>query len=311
MELAGGYGLDGDIVYNTSEGMVKKQKRSTMQQVWQSAKHFLIPHAGNEYRPHAVRGGSLVLLLGLIMAALVGQNLLKTGDVLGQTTRIDPTGLLNTTNTARQEHLRQPLRQNHKLSEAAYLKAQDMLKKDYWAHVSPEGTKPWQWLGEVGYNYNTAGENLARGFTTNKDIVTAWLDSPSHRNNVLNLSFEEVGFAVVDGKLGGEPTTLVVALYAAPANTAVAGATFKTATLEPTGFVARLGVAMQSLDPLVFGSLLLLLLAMLISLLAHGFRHQLPEHLRASWKRHHGAYKAMLLLSAAIFVVITSMNGQV
>ena len=85
-----------------------------------------------------------------------------------------------------------------------------MLSENYWAHNSPEGTTPWVFIKNAGYTYIYAGENLARGFDSSQEVVSAWMASPEHRANLLSGNYKDVGFAVVSGKLTGEDTVLVV-----------------------------------------------------------------------------------------------------
>lgn len=95
--------------------------------------------------------------------------------VLGTYSNISQEALLSMTNQKRQEVGLSPLNLNGSLSQAAAGKASDMFTKDYWAHVSPDGTSPWVFIKASGYNYIYAGENLARGFTTPTDVVNAWM----------------------------------------------------------------------------------------------------------------------------------------
>ena len=85
-----------------------------------------------------------------------------------------------------------------------------MFEENYWAHYSPSGKNPWGFIQSSGYKFTFAGENLARNFYTSEEVVAAWLASPSHRDNLLNPRFKDVGFAVVEGVLKGQKTTLVV-----------------------------------------------------------------------------------------------------
>ena len=85
-----------------------------------------------------------------------------------------------------------------------------MLLKNYWAHNSPDGKTPWEFIKEAGYSYVYAGENMARGFNTSLDVTNAWMASPTHRANMLSSNYSDVGFAVVTGNLSGEETVLVV-----------------------------------------------------------------------------------------------------
>lgn len=80
---------------------------------------------------------------------------------------------------------------NSQLTNAAYAKAQDMLADQYWAHFAPDGATPWSFIITSGYDYINAGENLARGFGTSSGVVTAWMNSPEHRANLLNSSYRE------------------------------------------------------------------------------------------------------------------------
>ena len=105
------------------------------------------------------------------------------------------------------------LEENPKLNEAAYLKAQDMLEKNYFAHYCPQGTSPWHWFQRAGYNYKFAGENLAIGFLDSQQVHQAWMASPSHQRNILNPSFKETGIAVVRGDFEGRDVVLAVQLF--------------------------------------------------------------------------------------------------
>ncbi|MBN1374425.1 hypothetical protein JW962_03790 [Candidatus Dojkabacteria bacterium] len=106
-----------------------------------------------------------------------------------------------------------PLQVNNELVAAAYLKAYDMLDKQYWAHYGPSGESPWMYILSSGYDYTYAGENLAYGFEDSSGVHEAWMNSPTHRDNILNNSFIDVGIAVVKGFFEGSETTLVVQLF--------------------------------------------------------------------------------------------------
>ncbi len=130
--------------------------------------------------------------------------------VLGTFADITNQQLLILTNQQRQNNNLPSLTDNGELDQAAANKAADMFAKDYWAHNAPDGTTPWVFIKAAGYNYIYAGENLARGFTSAQDVITAWMNSPEHRQNVLSPNYQNVGFAVATGKLSGEDTVLVV-----------------------------------------------------------------------------------------------------
>ena len=79
-----------------------------------------------------------------------------------------------------------PLRLNPTLSLAALAKASDMVERNYFAHISPDGVKPWHWFKSLGYNYAYAGENLAVNFSDSLPVHEAWMASEGHRKNILN-----------------------------------------------------------------------------------------------------------------------------
>ena len=134
--------------------------------------------------------------------------------ILGFATDIMLADLYKTTNEKRVAAGVAPLETSHKLEKAALAKAQDMFTKDYWAHYAPDGsTTPWKFILGAGFGYKYAGENLARNFATSVAVVEAWMASPSHKANLLNANYEDIGMAAVNGTLLGEETTLVVQMF--------------------------------------------------------------------------------------------------
>jgi len=177
--------------------------------------HLFIPHESNNYRAKFLHHKTI---LNIILALFITQLVLHTAmdkypQVLGIATSFSAQEMLLLTNQKRQEQGVKPLILSSTLSQAAVFKAKDMLAKNYWAHTSPDGTNPWYFFKQVDYDYLYAGENLARGFTTSSDVVTAWMASKTHKENMLSSNYHEVGYAVVEGKLLGEETVLVVELF--------------------------------------------------------------------------------------------------
>jgi hypothetical protein len=91
-----------------------------------------------------------------------------------------------------------------------------MFSQNYWDHTSPSGTQPWTFFEENNYSYVYAGENLAKGYTDSESTVKAWMESPSHKENILSSRYSEIGVAVGTGNINGKPTTLVVQMFAQP-----------------------------------------------------------------------------------------------
>lgn len=129
---------------------------------------------------------------------------------------IAPSSVIELTNRARSENGLAPLTENAKLSQAARAKANDMIKNDYFAHTSPSGRDPWYWMKQEGYAYKAAGENLAINFTDAKEQQSAWMKSKTHRANILNGNYKEIGVAVVEGKIDGESSVVTVQLFGTP-----------------------------------------------------------------------------------------------
>ncbi len=174
--------------------------------------HLIFPRESNNHRAKALHHLSLlVLILVLIFGnSFIGMMEEKHSAILGITANFNQDDLLLQTNAKRAEQGLPPLQLNPQLSQAAYEKAQDMMAKNYWAHNAPDGTTPWFFIKNSGYEYMYAGENLARGFSTAPDVVNAWMGSPGHRENILSTNYDDVGFAVITGNLTGDETILVV-----------------------------------------------------------------------------------------------------
>lgn len=296
--------------------MPKKQTsphrlRTVKARVNKRVKLAVVPHKANQYRPHAIRRYGIAALVALVLVIQGAYNGAHGGNVLGTEAQITTNSLLAATNAQRVNNGEQPLTLNAKLNAAAKLKVQNMFADQYWAHTAPDGTTPWHWFTAAGYDYSDAGENLAKDFSTSISTVSAWMASPTHRANILNSKYQDVGFAVMDSTLNGEPTTLVVALYGAPEMSSVQGAaTTEVSDInEPMSIMARIGVGLQSMTPAAVSSVVILLAAALVALLAHMYRKKLPRGLRVSWYRHHGAYKAVGFASLAIMIIFAYGSG--
>lgn len=178
--------------------------------------HYFVPHVGNNFRAKLLHNSTLLVIAVMMLvvgfsAASIHRN---HPDVLGISYDISSSNLLAITNKDRTDNGLPPLNLSNELTQAAEAKAADMFAKNYWAHFAPDGsTTPWMFIKEAGYAYVYAGENLAKGYTTSADVVQAWMNSPSHRENMLSKNYNDVGFAVVPGRLQDEDTVLVVEMF--------------------------------------------------------------------------------------------------
>jgi len=132
-------------------------------------------------------------------------------------TAVLPSVLINLSNHDRLTAQLPKLTVNSRLQKAAQLKALDMATRGYFSHNTPEGQTPWYWLDLVGYNYASAGENLAVNFDDSSDVDLAWMNSPSHRENILNKKYTEIGIATAKGMYQGQEAVFVVQFFGKPA----------------------------------------------------------------------------------------------
>lgn len=174
--------------------------------------HFFIPHQKNNHRAKILHNISLfVLIIAIGLVSSISVYLYRAHpEVLGISYQISEAELLNLVNYERAQEGLPPLSLSRQLSSAAKKKSDHMFLNNYWAHFGPDGTSPWDIIRGEGYNYSYAGENLAKGFTTSYDTVKAWMNSPTHRDNILSPNYSEVGFSISEGELQGEKTVLIV-----------------------------------------------------------------------------------------------------
>ncbi len=88
---------------------------------------------------------------------------------------------------------------DEELSRVARIKSQDMKDNNYFSHTSPVYGSPFDMMKKFGISYKTAGENIAKGQTTPKAVVSGWMNSPGHRANILNASYNTIGVGYVAG----------------------------------------------------------------------------------------------------------------
>ena len=124
-------------------------------------------------------------------------------------------GVIKWTNSQRGKEELPLLQENSKLNASAVIKAEDMLAKQYFDHNSPSGEGVADLAEMVGYEFIAIGENLAMGnFQDDEALVQGWVDSPGHRENILNPRYQEIGVAVLQGEFAGETTWLAVQHFA-------------------------------------------------------------------------------------------------
>lgn len=173
----------------------------------------------------------VVVVLQLLFISQIKLALPKLAEVL-------PSALVYLTNQERQDESLSQLTENTILIKAAQSKADDMAAKGYFAHVSPDGKTPWFWLEQAGYPYVKAGENLAVNFVDSEDVVDAWIKSPTHKANIMNGKYEEIGIATAEGEYKGKKAIFVVQFFGtqrsyAPTNFAAVSTTPTSSYVAP------------------------------------------------------------------------------
>lgn len=185
-------------------------------------KHTFIPHEHNGYQPHFFREISVISITIIIIALFsISASTILYIRSTDMAATVLPAVLVDLTNDARISNNKGILTRNSILDSAAQLKAEDMARLGYFAHTSPQGLTPWHWFGQAGYSFAYAGENLAINFNESIDVENAWLNSPTHKANILNSQFTEIGIATVDGIYQGYPTTYVVQMFGKPAKISI------------------------------------------------------------------------------------------
>ncbi len=142
--------------------------------------------------------------------------------------------LVSMTNQERAQNGVASLNTNQALTNAAQAKVNDMFANQYFAHNSPSGKTPWDFIHEAGYNFTYAGENLAIGYFDATDLMNAWMNSPSHRENILNPNFQDIGIAVVAGTYEGVDTIIAAQEFGSTGQSQVQSAQSSTTPATPT-----------------------------------------------------------------------------
>jgi len=142
-------------------------------------------------------------------------------------------GILAATNRHRAKAGLPALQSHATLNLAAQNKLADMFDQQYFGHVNPDSLGPADFVDDVGYTYLRVGENLALGgFTSDADLVQAWMDSPGHQKNIMSKSFTELGIAASQGTFEGKATWLAVQTFGLPASACPGVNAVQQATLQ-------------------------------------------------------------------------------
>lgn len=188
-----------------------------LRQLRKSARYLFIPSEANNYHPKSIQNIAVTVYILFLLSTQGAVSVFSQiyPNVLGYATDISVNKIYEMVNQKREENGLLSLNLSFELSAAAYNKAQNMFEEGYWAHISPTGATPWEFIEDTGYRYIYAGENLAKDFNYSNDVLEAWMRSETHRTNILKPEYTDIGIAVVNGRLLGRDTTLVVQEFAA------------------------------------------------------------------------------------------------
>ena len=147
------------------------------------------------------------------------------------TSVLNTENIVSLTNASRKNAGLKELRISPELEKAAEQKARDMLNNQYFAHITPANKTPWDFMKNAGYSYLFAGENLAINFNSAEEVLTGWLTSPEHKENILSNKYSEIGIGLAKGKFLGSETVVVVQMFGKPLrSSALVG---KLSTVQP------------------------------------------------------------------------------
>lgn len=289
-------------------------------------RHWFLPHHQTHAKAKLISWEGILIYILLFMMLQVSFSLtgyFKPG-VLGTTSNIEYKKVIELTNIEREKVGLSPVIENEALNKAAQAKAANMFEENYWAHFAPSGKSPWDFILGAGYKFTFAGENLAKNFSEDTDVVEAWMASPSHRENLLNPKYRDIGIAVVEGVLNGQKTTLVVqefgntsALAAATPQVSVSGQEIELSKSEynkrillSSGEESKEILPSKSLiDPYQVSKNLGLVVIFFISFLLVLDLIVLRRRGVLRISSHHGAHFALLSLAAAALMNINP--GQI
>lgn len=251
----------------------------------------------------------MLLVVGI---GLVVNVVWSNAAVLGTKSDYSNLSLLNQTNQRRADQNEQSLTIDPELTAAAQAKANDMVAHDYWAHNSPDGKTPWSFINAAGYQYQKAGENLAYGFSSAADAVAGWMNSPEHRANILDASYQNVGFGVATSPnfQNTGPQTIIVAEYGEPVGaTGIAGLQDNdiTNSARPVARIQLLTGGQASWSVALVSAIMGAAIAVFV--VRHGFRIKRMLNNGEAFVAHHPLLDIIIVIVITIGFVLTRASG--
>jgi len=255
-------------------------------------------------------------MLMIIGVGLVINSIWSSHTVLGASSDFSSTSLLRETNSRRSADQEPALSLDTELTAAAQAKAADMVASNYWSHTSPTGRTPWSFVTAAGYQYQTAGENLAYGFDGASSVVSGWMNSSEHRANMLNAAYSQVGFGVASSPnyQGRGPETIVVAEYAQPLAGSTLGASNNAQPIDnlATHNVSRIQVLTNG--QAAWSAMAVSALtgaAIMLFVLRHGFRLKRLLNQGEFYVAHHPYVDIAIVFVVTVGLLLTRTSGLI
>ena len=149
-----------------------------------------------------------MLFLPLFLAIITSftRDSIPSAETLVPPPGVNKTVLLQLVNDARKKGCRcdgtwyppvAPLSWNNQLERAAYGHSSDMFRNKYFSHTGSDGSGTGERMTKAGYNWRFYGENIAQGYSSEKEVVAGWLSSPGHCANIMSKNYREMAVARV------------------------------------------------------------------------------------------------------------------
>lgn len=238
-------------------------------------RNLFLPTERNGMVPSALSSMAFVAYI-IVAAALVFSSHYVVGLQLASLADAPTFGakeIISLVNAARHSDGFSGLTVNLKLTQAASAKLDDMFANQYFAHFSPENRSPWDFFRAADYRYLAAGENLAMNFLSAQDAHIAFMQSATHRANILNSAFIEVGVAVRQGEFQKRPTIFIAEYFGRPRATVPSAVSAPRAddAADVTRYAALTGALLAALDQVPFAMKARLIALLTAAIAALGF----------------------------------------
>jgi len=157
---------------------------------------------------------AILIVIFTIPFAISSYNIIAPQSSYAASIEIQPPSIkseeiIKLTNLERKKHNLNELKYSPQLARLAEIRIIDMKAQHYFSHTNPQGEGLRYFLKQIDYDYLIAGENLAINFYDNHEVVQAWMGSSSHKNNILNPLYKEIGVWHGIAEIGGKDRMII------------------------------------------------------------------------------------------------------